>query len=346
MGVGDGSRTARLMPAITCAGIRRTGPSCFAGELLTKEPQASEPTDSATGSWSVCSENVFDILLFEFQRAYAEFGTELFFLGGFTYDEIIAEQQTYEVAGCVGVVPLDEGGGGGEWLVCENGLRRVADGLGGGGSRCYYIFAKNKGRFAQPYSVFKALAARAGAFLPLTAKQKVPGDPADPVSLWLAYMWSCNPPSDEYLAVPEGVTHDHRVIWSNPFLTAVEIIERNLVGQASTVQDQEGAIRSGTLRGVQQDKPGNAGRKEIVEGDAVIDDLVTLLQVEAIAGIKKRTLDGYLRKGKIPKPDSPGGGGRPHKWYWKRLRPYLAKYSTKLLPRDFPATRILPSGGI
>lgn len=235
---------------------------------MTKEPQESDRTDPASGSWSVSSENLFDILLFEFQRAYAEFGRELFFLGAFTYDELIAEPQIYEVAGCLGCVPLDDsGGGGGEWLVCENGLQRVDGGLGGGGGRCYYILAKNQGRLAQPYSVFSNLAARAGAFLPITAKQKIPFLPVGPVSTWLAYMWSCRPPTDEDLAAPDGVTCHQRVIWGEPFLEAAEIIERHLVCPSSTVQDQAGAGRSSTLSvSLQADEPKSETIAEVENG--------------------------------------------------------------------------------
>lgn len=79
--------------------------------------------------------------------------------------------------------------------------------------------------------------------------------------------------------------------------------------------------------------------------DALIGDLVTLDQVSPLAGLSKRTLDGHLRKGKLPRPDVKGGGGKAHKWYWCRLRPHLAKLANKILPETFPGSRIRPNSG-
>ncbi len=74
---------------------------------------------------------------------------------------------------------------------------------------------------------------------------------------------------------------------------------------------------------------GNADESEV-------DPLVTFATVAPVTGLRKRTLDGYLRKGKLPDPDIRGGGGRPHKWHWSRLRPDLEKVSRKILPEKFP----------
>ena len=74
---------------------------------------------------------------------------------------------------------------------------------------------------------------------------------------------------------------------------------------------------------------------------AVIDDLVTLNQVAPLAGISKRSLERHLRHGRIPEPDVRGGGGKPHKWFWKKLRPGLSAVAERPLPEQFPAGRII-----
>lgn len=78
------------------------------------------------------------------------------------------------------------------------------------------------------------------------------------------------------------------------------------------------------------------------EGQAAeLDELVTLSQVEPLAGKKKRTLERYLADGKIPQPDVRGGEGKAHKWYWKTLRPALSKLCNRVLPPRFPGSRII-----
>ena len=74
---------------------------------------------------------------------------------------------------------------------------------------------------------------------------------------------------------------------------------------------------------------------------AAIDELVTLDQVAPLAGLAKRTLERYLRKGDLPYPDVRGGGGRAHKWFWANLRDALAKVARRQLPERFPASRII-----
>lgn len=73
--------------------------------------------------------------------------------------------------------------------------------------------------------------------------------------------------------------------------------------------------------------------------DALLDDLVTLAQVAPLTGRSKRTLEGY----QLPEPDERGGGGRSHKWYYKRLRSALEKHSKRLLPKTFPASHFRSS---
>jgi hypothetical protein len=77
------------------------------------------------------------------------------------------------------------------------------------------------------------------------------------------------------------------------------------------------------------------------DAEDLLDDLVTLDQAAAVAGTSKRTLERHVSKKKLPKPDVPGGGGRAHKWYWKRLRPALETVSRRRLPERFPTSRIV-----
>ncbi len=72
-----------------------------------------------------------------------------------------------------------------------------------------------------------------------------------------------------------------------------------------------------------------------------IDELVTLDQAAPLTGLSKRTLEKYLRDGRIPEPDIRGGGGRAHKWRWRNLRPALAGVANKILPDKFPGSRIV-----
>ena len=72
-----------------------------------------------------------------------------------------------------------------------------------------------------------------------------------------------------------------------------------------------------------------------------LDDLVTLSQVAPLAGRGKRTLERYLRDGKLPEPDVPGGNGAPHRWYWRTIRPALEKMGRRILPARFPASQII-----
>lgn len=72
-----------------------------------------------------------------------------------------------------------------------------------------------------------------------------------------------------------------------------------------------------------------------------LDDLVTLDQVAPLTAKSKRTLERYLREGKLPEPDVPGGGGKSHKWFWKNLRPALEKVADRQLPAKFPGSRIV-----
>ena len=63
---------------------------------------------------------------------------------------------------------------------------------------------------------------------------------------------------------------------------------------------------------------------------------VTLDQAAAIVSRSKRTLRGYYDRGKMPKPDIRGGGGRAHEWAWDKLRPWLEKTFHRKLPVKYP----------
>ncbi len=71
------------------------------------------------------------------------------------------------------------------------------------------------------------------------------------------------------------------------------------------------------------------------------DALVTLSQVAPLTGLSKRTLERYLKDGKMPEPDYRGGGGKAHKWLWQNLRLALAKIVRRELPKTFPGSRII-----
>ena len=91
------------------------------------------------------------------------------------------------------------------------------------------------------------------------------------------------------------------------------------------------------------DSRGTGSEHDSSQGDdwGVGDELVTLSQVAPLTGRKKRTLERYLRDGKLPEPDFPGGEGKSHKWHWSTLRPALSKLCNRVLPPRFPGGRII-----
>jgi hypothetical protein len=75
---------------------------------------------------------------------------------------------------------------------------------------------------------------------------------------------------------------------------------------------------------------------------AELDDApVTLDQAGAVIGRKKRTMEEYLHRGKIPRPDFPGGEGKAHYWKWSTIRPSLEELFGRPLPERFPAGRVI-----
>lgn len=70
-------------------------------------------------------------------------------------------------------------------------------------------------------------------------------------------------------------------------------------------------------------------------------DLVTYAQIAAITHTAKRTLERWVRKGKIPPPDYPGGSGVAHKWRWETVWMPLCKLCGLQLPMKFPSSRFV-----
>lgn len=66
---------------------------------------------------------------------------------------------------------------------------------------------------------------------------------------------------------------------------------------------------------------------------------VTLDQMAAKVNRSKRTLEGWLKKGKLPNPDVKGGGGKPHQWVWLKVREALQDISSIPQPERFPSLR-------
>lgn len=62
---------------------------------------------------------------------------------------------------------------------------------------------------------------------------------------------------------------------------------------------------------------------------------VTLDQIAAIVRRQKRSLEKY--RGRMPRPASAGGHGRPTLWAWADVRPWLEETFGLPLPDCFPA---------
>ncbi len=169
-------------------------------------------------------DNPFDELLQEFREAYAQFGDETFFLAAYTREEWHAEEEQLLGAGyeLLGSVPLAEDEETGRATVyCIAAQTRLLR---------WDRWTEERGEF---FDVFKQLAAKAGASLPLAVREQVPVEPAHPVSWWLSFMWCKKPPSDEELSLPLGERGNWLRLFSvSPFLDSVEVIERFLLGPA------------------------------------------------------------------------------------------------------------------
>jgi len=75
--------------------------------------------------------------------------------------------------------------------------------------------------------------------------------------------------------------------------------------------------------------------------DQPVQELVTLAQVAALTGIKKRTLERYLHDGKLPIANFPGGEGKASKWFWSTIGPAMESVCDRKLPKRFPGSQII-----
>lgn len=157
--------------------------------------------------------NPFVNLLLGFQDGFARYGNECFSLWAVTWDESRNKSELEDKLRCIGIVC---------WP-------RPTDGFHGDDPAAYYIYGPTRRHrncawdehWTEALDCFEALAARAGACLPLWARNKIPYEPFDPASWWLAFMWHQNPPSASLLATD----WQDRMVWLQPFLDAAKIIE-------------------------------------------------------------------------------------------------------------------------
>ncbi|MCK6486639.1 MAG: hypothetical protein L6R00_21220 [Phycisphaerae bacterium] len=115
--------------------------------------------------------------------------------------------------------------------------------------------------------------------------------------------------------------------------------------------DRDGTLRSNAF--IPRIKPNATEQLIRISGDGLKwlesgsgcstpgDELVTLSQVAPLTGRTKRTLERYIRSGQLPAPDVHGGQGVANRWRWSTLRPALEKVSKRLLPEQFPGSRIM-----
>lgn len=69
-----------------------------------------------------------------------------------------------------------------------------------------------------------------------------------------------------------------------------------------------------------------------------LPQLVTLDQAAALVERSKRSLEYYRRhpRHQLPDPTVEGGGGRPHLWDWRVMRPWLERTFRARLPERLP----------
>ena len=80
---------------------------------------------------------------------------------------------------------------------------------------------------------------------------------------------------------------------------------------------------------------GTAATEAVVE----LPDLVTLDKAAASVHRKKRALEHYKTRGRLPAPTVEGGGGKPDLWEWKVIRPWLESEFHIKLPETYPGNR-------
>lgn len=161
----------------------------------------------------------YEPILLGFQNAEADFGDELFFLAAMTETEMRRDKGykrgATAVMGFVQTGPKDSGVEPGFWIV---------------GPACRRRAGKWREPFHGPAWIFESLARQAGAYLPAAEREIIRYPTAGPSQAWLSYMWWSAPPSEADLAPPDGKRRKCRVIWSQPFTTCIELIERRLLG--------------------------------------------------------------------------------------------------------------------
>jgi hypothetical protein len=85
----------------------------------------------------------------------------------------------------------------------------------------------------------------------------------------------------------------------------------------------------------------NSDTSHSADAVSATDDIVTLDQAAALVKQSKRTLERWLKDGKLPAPDIVGGGGKAHRWIWARLREPLQNQSGLIMPAKSPGNRVM-----
>ena len=86
-------------------------------------------------------------------------------------------------------------------------------------------------------------------------------------------------------------------------------------------------------------KADGSNKRESSNPDDTASQYVTLDQMAALASRSKRTLEGWLKTGKLPDPDVEGGGGKPHLWLWAEVCQSLTDHSGIPQPERYPSLR-------
>jgi hypothetical protein len=76
------------------------------------------------------------------------------------------------------------------------------------------------------------------------------------------------------------------------------------------------------------------GRQPAAESSPPAEQLVTLSELATIVHRSKRSLARY--RWQMPAPRVLGRRGRPHRWDWAEVRPWLQKTFGLRLPKRFP----------
>lgn len=85
----------------------------------------------------------------------------------------------------------------------------------------------------------------------------------------------------------------------------------------------------------------NSDTSHSADAVSATDDIVTLDQAAALVKQSKRTLERWLKDGKLPAPDIVGGGGKAHRWIWARIREPLQNQSGLIMPAKSPGNRVM-----